>query len=194
MCLAIISGYLRLTNRLQTTVYIMWTKSLIVKSLRYSCVFLGFKLAIFLHEGHHHNDHILLNGSRDWGMIPKGTIQDIDFDLPVRVLVGNRGFGYKHILGYPDRKIWMEGLADSVENFIHMKLGHSGDIFETDGRINQTRIKVAMRSAPSTLLIFEVIGSDSPDPYLSFVTAYQFNRTIREYKIGRYLWKFRADT
>ena len=139
---------------------------------------------IFSDEGDAPFDYVLLNNQRNWAVIPAGTFQGFDEELPIRLQVGNKFFGREHIIYRHSR--WLAKHQKTVEEMLHTKLNHSGTVYTTD---KEAKIKINMRISPDALVVLAHIKTKH-DSFFSVISLYYKNEYIDGEDIGRYLPEF----
>lgn len=123
-------------------------------------------------------------GNIDLSIIPKGTIREVDIDLPIRLQVGNPSFGYQHI-----EKKHSRHFGDlSTHEFIYNKLGQSGTIYTTE---EESKLKILLRVSPSSLLVLRMVDHNSLGWFLTIVSIYPKEGRVDGKEIGRYISDYR---
>lgn len=141
----------------------------------------------FTTTGNKKYDYYLINGNKDWANIPAGKIKGINQDLPIRLNIGDRSWGYEHI--NTKHKHWFKKIKSDVLNTLYLKLGQSGTIFNSE---DSEKSKISLTITPSALLVFRISTDKEKNDYLSIVTMYSKQGAIDGEKIGRYTSEFRT--
>jgi len=129
-------------------------------------------MASFIATGTTADDYWLVNGSKDFSILPAGTLPSWTIDLPIRLHVGvQESYGQlhmeKHLNQFHDR------LKRSIPELIYVKLGQGASIFDTDkpvkkkfqfGTIFQAFLFVERR--------YKDLDDGTRDEYLSMVSFY----------------------
>jgi hypothetical protein len=145
-------------------------------------------------QGNKRFDFWLVEGNRDFAIIPANTIADIDRDIAIRLQVGDRFFGERHVI---DRhKLWVNLLIErrmiepvnSVASLVWLKLGQRGNIFSTE---STDKIKIVMSISPDALMVLKYIDTGN-DKFFTVLTLYKTTSRIDGMKIGTYLPRFRC--
>ncbi|GLS83258.1 hypothetical protein [Paraferrimonas haliotis] len=139
----------------------------------------------FTVTGNNKYDYWLVNGRRDWAVIPSGTITGFDEDLPIRLQVGHAGFGQIHI--EKRHRHWLRKINKSLQEVLALKLAQPGTIYSTE---EDRKIKIAMRLSPDALLILRL----TPHRYGNFLTVvslYIRNGKLDGDILGRYCSSFK---
>lgn len=128
-----------------------------------------------------------INGNIDLAIIPANTIEGIPFDLPIRLLNGNKSYGYKHILERHGHEFARLKPPVDVFEFIYKKLGQGGGFhYQTDKR---KTLFISMH--PSGVLVLEYIKKGK-DSFLSIVTSYTRLRGVDGDRVGKYSSTFQV--
>ncbi|MGR4991337.1 hypothetical protein ACPV3U_17335 [Vibrio rotiferianus] len=131
-------------------------------------------------------DFWLINNSKDWAVIPAGTIKGFDEDLPIRLQVGNKGFGQKHIEFRHSH--WLKKITKTVQEALATKLGQSGSIYTTE---EDNKLKIMMRVSPDSLLVIRHV-SNRQGNFFTVVSLYYKNERVDGDYVGRYESKFKC--
>lgn len=145
---------------------------------------------MFTKEGDKWFHHWLINGQRDFALIPAGVMRGFDVDLPVRLQNGNPySFGYTHI---EKRMKWVKSISEGIPELIYAKLGQSGQVWSTE---LESKIKIVMQLAPEAMLVLteQDRTRQGGDRYLSVTTIYnpRGSAHLDGELIGRYQSEFR---
>lgn len=131
-------------------------------------------------------DYWLINSNRDWAVIPAGTIEGFDEDLPIRLQVGDKGFGQKHIEFRHGH--WLKKIKKTVQEALSTKLGQSGNIFTTE---EDNKLKIMMRVSPDSLLIIRYVPNKQGN-FFTVVSLYYKNERVDGDHVGRYESRFKC--
>jgi hypothetical protein len=139
----------------------------------------------FIATGPTEDDYWLVNGSKEFSILPANTITGWDIDLPIRLHVGNVAYGQihmqKHVYQIKDR------LKRSIPELVHYKLGQGATIYNTE---KSTKIKLKFGLVPGALIVMERrymwLDDGKKDEYLSMTTIYPPWRPLDGEPIGRY--------
>ncbi len=142
-------------------------------------------MASFIPTGATKDDYWLVNGSRDFSLLPANTITGWNIDLPIRLHVGNVAFGQihmqKHLREFKDR------LNRTIPELIYYKLGQGGTIYNTEKDI---KFKIKFGLAPDALVLMErryvKLGAGERDEYLSLVSFFPSRSRLDGTPVGRY--------
>lgn len=142
-------------------------------------------MASFIASGTTKDDYWLVDGHKDFSILPANTITGWDIDLPIRLHVGNVAFGQihmqKHVYELKDR------MKRSIPELVYYKLGQGADIYNTE---NSRKIKLKFGLTPNALICMErrflELGGGKIDEYLSMVTIYPPRGQLDGHSIGRY--------
>ena len=140
----------------------------------------------FRETGGKAHDFILVDDKIDWALIPAGTFEGFDVDLPIRLQVGNPAFGKQHIIKRHSR--WLDKHQKSVEEMLFEKLGSSGQVWTTE---EDDKIKIMMSVAPDAVLVLKLIHTKT-DSFFSVTTIYHKRGSVDGSRIGRYVSSFRT--
>lgn len=144
---------------------------------------------VFSQTGSKKRDFWLIDGQKDWAIIPNGTINGFNQDLPVRLQVGDLSWGQKHIDN--KHRHWLEKLNKSLADTLYLKLGQSGQIYSTE---DDCKIKIMMYINPGALLVLRHVQDDKDGDFFTVVTLYKQNKRLDGESLGRYLYTFRVDS
>lgn len=103
---------------------------------------------IFSKGGGHQYDFWLLNGHPDFAVIPGGTIPSIYTDAPIRLQVGNRGFGAIHISFKHSHWVNQAQPNGCIATLLHRKLSQNGVLYASDKGGN-----ILMRAHPQAFIV-----------------------------------------
>ncbi|GAA6167065.1 hypothetical protein [Sessilibacter corallicola] len=143
----------------------------------------------FRPEGNKERDFWLINGQRDWATVPDGKINGFNGDLPIRLQVGNFGWGKKHIEKRHGH--WLAKLGRTLAEVLHEKLGQPGQIYSTE---ENDKIKIMMRLSPDALLVLRHVRHREYGDFFTVVTLYKQTGHIDGESIGRYDSSFRTES
>lgn len=121
----------------------------------------------------------LVNGDPNFAFFPPGLKEGCDA-LPIRLHVGNVGFGHHHI--ELKHSHWYERVGKAIPELIYEKLQQSGHIFLTE---SDDKVKISLRITPETLILLELRRLQQ-ESYFSIVTAYRHPNRIDGDSLGRY--------
>lgn len=120
-------------------------------------------MAVFTKTGEDRYDYWLLNGSKTFSTIPANTINGIDFDMPIRLQIGDSFFGTKHIIARHGKWVQQQQPNGCVATLLHKKLNTSGPIHLLD----DNKIAIALRVAPDATIFLKMV-----DDFFSVTTMY----------------------
>jgi hypothetical protein len=140
--------------------------------------------SIFSQEGHGRHSYLLVNNSRDWAIIPAGTLKGFAQTLPIRLQVGTKAWGKLHIEFAHGN--WLKKIGKTVEEALYTKLSQSGTVFTTE---SEDKIKIIMRLPPDAILVLRYTKHSEGD-FFTVVTLYLKNNKVDGEAIGRYLSSF----
>lgn len=155
---------------------------------------------IFGREGNEKFDFWLINGIKNFAVIPANTIKDINSDIPVhnnipiRLQVGNKMFGEKHIVDKHSH--WIDDLVNKkyivsqenqVAELVWLKLGQNGTIYSTE---TSKKIKLMMKISPDALMVPHYTEVEH-EIFFTIATLYKTTNPIDGTQIRRYLSRFR---
>ncbi|AUW07505.1 hypothetical protein [Vibrio campbellii] len=106
---------------------------------------------IFTHQGTDPDDYILVDGQKDWAIIPSNTLKGQRTDTPIRLRVGNDNYGEKHI--NLRHKGWLMKKRRTVPELVWEKLSLNGGVFFKDPKKNRTNLYVKID--PTAYLVME---------------------------------------
>lgn len=143
------------------------------------------EIMAFIATGPTKDDYWLVNGSKEFSILPANTITGWDIDLPIRLHVGNVAYGQihmqKHVYQIKDR------LKRSIPELVYYKLGQGATIYNTE---KSMKIKLKFGLAPDALIVMERrymwLDDGNKDEYLSMTTIYPAGRPLDGEPIGRY--------
>lgn len=121
----------------------------------------------------------LADESPDFSIFPGGIIAGLDDPLPIRLKVGNIAYGETHI--WKRHGHWVKRSGMSVPSLVYEKLGHSGQIYNTE---SGSKLKVSLRLSPSALLVLELIERGTL--HFSVTSLYAHPAHLDGQIIGRY--------
>jgi len=155
---------------------------------------------IFGREGNEKFDFWLINGIKNFAIIPANTIKDIKSDIPVhnnipiRLQVGNKMFGEQHIIDKHShwindlvKKNYIVSQENKVAELVWLKLGQNGAIYSTE---TSKKIKIMMRISPDALMVLHYTQANH-EIFFTIATLYKATSPIDGTPIGRYLSSFR---
>ena len=140
----------------------------------------------FRETGGKAHDFILVDDKIDWAVIPGGTLDGFNVDLPIRLQVGNPAFGKQHIINR--HSPWLDKHQKSVEEMLFEKLGSPGQVWTTE---EDDKIKIMMSLAPDAVLVLKLINTKK-DSFFSVTTIYHKRGSVDGSRIGRYISSFRT--
>jgi hypothetical protein len=129
-------------------------------------------MASFIATGEAEDDYWLVDGCRDFSILPANTITGWTMDLPIRLHVGvAESYGRLHMEKHLDQ--FRDRWKRSIPELIYYKLGHGASIFNTDKPIKK---KLQFGTTPKAFLFlekrFKKLDGDARDEYLSLVSFY----------------------
>jgi len=150
-------------------------------------------LPLFSLQGNRKFNFWLVDGNKNFAMIPANTIVDVNHDTAIRLQVGDRFFGEKHIIDRHDH--WINSLIkkgiieqiNSVASLVWLKLGQRGNIYSTE---STDKMKIVMNISPDALMVLKYIDTGN-DKFFTVLTLYKTTSYIDGEKIGTYLPRFR---
>jgi hypothetical protein len=120
-----------------------------------------------------------VDGTPNLAFFPAGLKVGCD-GLPIRLHVGNVGFGHHHIS--LKHSHWYKRVGKEIPDLIYEKLQQAGYIYSTE---IEGKLKISLRIAPETLILLELRHSEQ-ESYFSIVTAYSHPSRIDGEGLGRY--------
>lgn len=121
----------------------------------------------------------LTDGSPNLAFFPMGLKEGCG-GLPIRLHVGNVGFGHHHIA--LKHSHWYKRIGKTIPELIYEKLQQAGYIYLTEAG---GKLKISLRITPETLILMELRHLDQ-EGYFSIVTAYSHPSRLDGESLGRY--------
>ncbi|MGM7935658.1 hypothetical protein [Yersinia enterocolitica] len=132
----------------------------------------------FTQSGATQYDYWLIDGGKNFSVIPANTIPGIVTDMPIRLQVGDGRFGSTHITARHGK--WMQKYQSDgcVATFVHKRLSTSGRIVLLD---EENKIGLALTLTPNSSIILRNIGD-----FFSVITIYYRQNALEGDLVGRY--------
>lgn len=124
----------------------------------------------FIPNGDRENDYITIDGHIDWAVIPAGTIDKVNIDMPIRLRLGNDVFGLNHINKRHGH--WLKKYKTDACNMLWKKLSLYGGKFYTTQKKSKMLLHIVLN--PEALISLEKkYDKDTKEHFFSVVTIYQ---------------------
>lgn len=132
---------------------------------------------IFTRTGNDERDFWLVNGIKDFAIIPAGIIPGVEQQMPIRLPYGNTVYGSNHILHGHGNWVARSEPSGCVATLVWRKLSHKGMMYvEQDSKVN-----LNLTIAPHALLILKKFND-----FYSVTTLYPYQRKPQGKQICRY--------
>lgn len=136
-------------------------------------------MPLFTPQGNHARHLWLADGSPNFSHFPGGVLAGLDNPTPIWLRVGTAAYGEVHI--HRRHGHWVKRFNKTVPELVYEKLGHSGQIYNTE---SGSKLKVSLRLSPSALLVLELIERGTL--HFSVTSLYAHPAHLDGQIIGRY--------
>lgn len=137
----------------------------------------------FTTTGELEHDFWLVNGIRDFAVLPDGVVQKFGA-LPIRLHVGTPSYGGVHIQKHMNKwPKYIERQGILMADILYQKLGQTGIIYSTE---SPNKCKIHLSLLPNALVILQYRFAGD-DQYWSVTSFYPpHNANLDGVKLGRY--------
>jgi hypothetical protein len=126
----------------------------------------------FFATGSDVDDYWLVDGSKDFSILPANTITGWTIDLPIRMHVGRyESHGHIHMERHRDQ--FRDRMKRTIPELVHYKLGHGAAIFDTDKDVKKLfQFGTKFEAFLFVERRYAKLPSGALDEYLSMVSFY----------------------
>jgi len=128
----------------------------------------------------------LIDGQPNFAVIPAGTLDRFDKDMPIRLPKGDTKYGAMHISKKHGHWIIKQQKDGCVATLVHRKLSQVGRIHTTE---TNDKLTLMMRLAPEAFMVLKIMTD-----CLSITTLYLKQKPTDGVEIAKYLGHLWATT